>query len=138
MRSVLSLFLLLLVSLLLCEGCASRSPFACPDQAHPRAAKIFFATDRQQVAGGGLQFGGDRNKPPGLHMGWEEVVLGPKHRLGALDSAVLIEPGEARYGSDTDIRLSAIVNKNGVSKEVNTRRSGNEKYRLDVRESRLT
>jgi esterase/lipase superfamily enzyme len=74
-------------------GCATRVPPACPTAAPGRAARVYFATDRARAPGGeGLHFGRERTDPPSLHVGWEDVALGPRHGLGSLDAAVAITP----------------------------------------------
>lgn len=86
-----------LAALLLVAGCATpRAPIACPTaDASTRTAKIFYATDRGRTpASEGVRFGGARTNPPGLHMGWELVRIGPEHRLGKVDAAIGITAHE--------------------------------------------
>lgn len=88
-------------------GCATRAPLACPQAPAGRAAQVLFATDRRQDdpakrhgSPGSLGFGPDRSDPPVLQMGWQEVRLGPRHRLGSLDSAVSLAPAAIRPHGD--------------------------------------
>ncbi|MGV3532749.1 MAG: alpha/beta hydrolase [Chthoniobacteraceae bacterium] len=79
-----------LALLLVCSGCTTTAPLACPDPgARPRAAKVYFATDRTPSPGPGPSFGSAPADPPQLYLGWERVVIGPQHRLGRVDDAVV-------------------------------------------------
>ena len=100
-----------LIALLFGAGCAGpRAPLACPPElAGSRAAKVFYATDRRQEPdGGALRFGRERTDPPGLHMGWERVTLGPGHRLGKVDGAVAITPAHEQTESAEGAREDAL------------------------------
>ncbi|HEV7401490.1 MAG TPA: alpha/beta fold hydrolase [Chthoniobacteraceae bacterium] len=97
MRVLVLSFCLLALGL---GGCATRTRPACPTAAPGRAARVYFATDRERTAGGGsLQFGRERTEPASLHVGWEDVALGPKHGLGQVDAAVAITPRFAEESS---------------------------------------
>lgn len=122
MESKLAAIALLALLLLLSgAGCRSpQAPLACPDSQVPRNAKIFYATDRRPLsAGTGLEFGRERTAPPGLHMGWERVALGPNHQLGKMDAAITITrehertetPGGGRAGAlgRSDAEIAAFV-----------------------------
>lgn len=109
MRNVL--IISISVSLLLFgAGCATRAPLACPEApAAGRTAKVFFATDRRQLPSGGeLRFGRERTDPPGLHLGWERVALGPGHRLGKVDAAIAITPAHEQNESAEGPRPNAL------------------------------
>ncbi len=89
--------ILALAAFAFCNGCAAPAPFACPAPraGAARSAKVFFATDRKQdrsVAAPKLDFGRQRSEPPRLSLGWEQVALGPAHRLGRVDKAVALTP----------------------------------------------
>lgn len=104
LRALLSLCLLALGA-----GCATQAPLACPDAAATRTAKVFYATDRKQApTGSTLRFGRERTDPPGLHMGWERVSVGPKHRLGKVDPAIAITPNHEQTESAAGDRTDAL------------------------------
>ncbi len=96
--------------LLFGAGCATRAPLACPGpQPDTRTAKVFFATDRrQEPTGAALRFSGGRTDPPGLHMGWERVTLGPAHRLGRVDAAIAATSAHAQSDSAEGARQNAL------------------------------
>ncbi len=100
--SIFHTLLIPLVSLLLGAGCAGhRTPLACPQgPAALRSAKVFYATDRSlKSTDMGMRFGRERTDPPGLHMGWERVTLGPRHRIGRLDDSVALTPAHEQSNS---------------------------------------
>ncbi len=106
--------------LLATTGCVSHSPVACGGKG--RSARVFFATDRRQqpTDAVSLHFGPERNRPPGLNLGWEEISFGPQHRVGQLDDAVAIAPAHSETPSvggerssalqRTDVQIDAFVN----------------------------
>lgn len=95
---------LALALLLLCGGCSTPAPLACPQQGgRTRTATVYFATDRKAVPGPRLAFSSAPTDPPQLHLGWERVALGAGHRVGKVDAAVartgefvVISPGGER------------------------------------------
>ncbi len=95
---------------LLCGGCVTPPPLACPgSRAASRTAKVFFATDRRQLPSGDvLRFGRERTEPPGLHLGWEQVTLGSGHRLGKVDAAIAITPAHEQDESAEGPRPNAL------------------------------
>jgi esterase/lipase superfamily enzyme len=96
---------LFLVPLLLIGGCATRG---LGQGRAPRRATIYFATDRKRLAAPGLAFGGERNEPPGLHLGSEEALIGPEHRLGQVDGAVTMLPVLSALARKTDPSTSPV------------------------------
>ena len=64
-----------------------------------RTAGVLFATDRKQEnaakskgAAKSLGFGPQRNDPPALQLGHQDVTIAPAHQLGKLDDAVALAP----------------------------------------------
>jgi esterase/lipase superfamily enzyme len=87
-----------------------KSPLACPGQNRAsRVAKVFFATDRQRDGSGeALSFGPEPMSPPGLTLGWQQVALGQRHRIGQVDSAVKTTPFHEETGPAQTTRSGAL------------------------------